>query len=53
MNSVTILETQECEAELEELFQYYLDLNPKGHHEVLHKVIGDIRTDYLLKRSIE
>lgn len=44
---------QECEAELEELFQYYLDLNPKGHHEVLHKVIGDIRTDYLLKRSIE
>lgn len=29
--------------ELEELFQYYMDLNPAVHHEVLQIVISDIR----------
>ncbi|KAL3702317.1 hypothetical protein R1sor_020339 [Riccia sorocarpa] len=31
--------------ELEELFQYYMDLNPVVHHEILKRVISDIRKD--------
>jgi len=37
---------QNQHGEVEELFQYYLDLNPEVHHQVLHKVIHDIRSDY-------
>ena len=36
---------QDRDMELEELFQYYLDLNPTVHHDVLHHVIRDIRTE--------
>ncbi|KAL2649327.1 hypothetical protein R1flu_017455 [Riccia fluitans] len=31
--------------ELEELFQYYMDLNPVVHHVILKRVITDIRKD--------
>lgn len=34
---ITIFKIKECIAKLEELFQYFLDFNLKGHHEVLEK----------------
>lgn len=33
--------------EMEELFQYYLDLNPAVHHDVLKRVINDIRRELM------
>lgn len=38
---------QNRKAELEELFQYYLDLNPAVHHDVIEQVIKDIREQVL------
>ncbi|CAK9213276.1 unnamed protein product [Sphagnum jensenii] len=42
---------QERHVEMEELFQYYLDLNPIVHHEVLKRVITDIRRDILAEKT--
>jgi uncharacterized protein (TIGR01568 family) len=43
---------QNRKAELEELFQYYLDLNPAVHHDVIEQVIKDIREQVLTEVTI-
>ncbi|BFI25518.1 hypothetical protein MPTK2_1g21800 [Marchantia polymorpha subsp. ruderalis] len=39
------------EWELEELFLYYMDLNPVVHHDILRRVISDIKKDLAAEKA--
>eukprot|EP00249_Psilotum_nudum_P005674 c19107_g2_i1 orf=250-2460(+) len=45
MNMILRENLQKNENELEELFQYYVDLNPAVHHQILYRVIEDVRQE--------
>ncbi|KAG6552899.1 hypothetical protein Mapa_005554 [Marchantia paleacea] len=51
MHMINEEELIDKEWELEELFLYYMDLNPLVHHDILRRVISDIKKDLATEKA--